>query len=186
MQALARHDARDLLLIEILTGLRHSEAAGLRWEDVDFEHRSLTVKDTKNRTDHMIPMSTYLDGLMTQRFDISGHHEYVFPGTGKHGHITDIRDSVNQVVRHSGIEFSEHDLRRTFETTAESLDISYYTLKKLLNHKIGNDPTAGYIITSAERMREAAQKVANCLAQLMGMPAPPEPSVNISQLRRVK
>jgi integrase len=49
-------------------------------------------------------------------------------------------------VRH---RFSEHDLRQTFETVAESLNISYYTLKRLLNHKTSNDPTAGYILMNA-------------------------------------
>lgn len=78
---------------------------------------------------------------------------------------------------------TEHDLRRTFETTAERLDISYYTLKRLLNHKTGSDPTAGYIVTSAERMREASQKVAGSLAASMGMPAPKQAT---GKLRRVQ
>ncbi len=34
----------------------------------------------------------------------------------------------------SGVSF--HDLRRTFATTAESLDLTVYTLKRLLNHII--------------------------------------------------
>lgn len=47
-----------------------------------------------------------------------------------------------------------HDLRRTFITIAESLDISAYALKRLLNHKMNNDVTAGHIIIDAERLRD--------------------------------
>ena len=57
------------------------------------------------------------------------------------------------MVNDSGVSFSAHDLRRTFITIAESLDISVYALKRLLNHKMTNDVTAGYIITDVERLR---------------------------------
>jgi integrase len=162
-------DARDVLLVELLTGLRQSEAMGLLWCDVDFAHKTITARDTKNGTDHMIPMSTHLAAILKDRFSLTGGGKFVFPGNGKWGHITDIRDSVKIVVAESGVEFTEHDLRRTFETTAESLDVSYYTLKRLLNHKTGADPTAGYIITSTARLRVAAQKIADVLAANMGM-----------------
>lgn len=54
------------------------------------------------------------------------------------------------VIKESGVHFTVHDLRRTFITVAESLDISAYALKSLLNHKMSNDVTAGYIIKDAE------------------------------------
>ena len=56
-----------------------------------------------------------------------------------------------------------HTLRRTFETTAESLDISYYALKRLLNHSMGTDVTSGYIVTSTERLREPMAKICEYL-----------------------
>ncbi len=43
------------------------------------------------------------------------------------------------VTRASGVHFTVHDLRRTFITIAESLDISAYALKRLMNHKMNND-----------------------------------------------
>ena len=55
--------ARDLLLLQIQTGLRDSEAKGLLWEDVDFENRLFTVRNTKNGSDLTIPMSDQLYGL---------------------------------------------------------------------------------------------------------------------------
>jgi integrase len=48
--------ARDYLQLVLLTGLRRSEALGLKWEDVDLLGRTLTVKDTKNHRDQTLPL----------------------------------------------------------------------------------------------------------------------------------
>ncbi|MBU2062486.1 MAG: integrase, partial [Bacteroidetes bacterium] len=52
-----------------------------------------------------------------------------------------------------------HDLRRTFITTAESLDISMFAIKQLVNHKSGSDVTGGYVIKNFERLREPMQRI---------------------------
>jgi len=69
------------------------------------------------------------------------------------------RKQMARVIQESGVHFTIHDLRRTFITVAESLDISAYALKRLLNHKMSNDVTAGYIIKDAERLRAPMQKI---------------------------
>jgi hypothetical protein len=43
---------------------------------------------------------------------------------------------------------------------AESLDISAYADKRLINHKMSRDVTAGYIISDAERLRDPLEKIA--------------------------
>ena len=57
------------------------------------------------------------------------------------------------------MHFTLHDLRRTFITIAESLDIPAYALKRLLNHKDSNDVTAGYIVSDVNRLREPMQRI---------------------------
>ena len=66
------------------------------------------------------------------------------------------------------VSFSTHDLRRTFITIAESLDISVYSLKRLLNHKMTNDVTAGYIITDVERLRAPMQRITDYILKCIG------------------
>ena len=61
-----------------------------------------------------------------------------------------------------------HDLRRTFITIGESLDISAYALKRMLNHKMTNDVTAGYIITDVERLRAPMQKITDYILTRIG------------------
>ncbi|USO04386.1 MAG: hypothetical protein H6853_03700 [Rhodospirillales bacterium] len=61
-------------------------------------------------------------------------------------------------MKQSGISFTCHDLRRTFITIAESLEISAYALKRLINHRV-TDVTGGYIIVDVERLRNPVQKI---------------------------
>jgi integrase len=74
-----------------------------------------------------------------------------------------------KVVEASGIKFMLHDLRRTFITIAESLDIPSYTLKKLLNHSTRNDVTGGYIVTDMERLREPMQRITDYILEQGGI-----------------
>ena len=53
---------------------------------------------------------------------------------------------------------------------AESLELSAYALKKLLNHKSGNDVTAGYIVLDLERLRQPMQAITDKLLKLIGLP----------------
>ncbi len=61
-----------------------------------------------------------------------------------------------------------HDLRRTFITVAESLDISAYAAKRLVNHKMSGDVTAGYIIADVELLRDPMQKITDHLLKCIG------------------
>ena len=86
--------------------------------------------------------------------------QYVFPGEGQTGYIVEPKRAIYTVTAETGISFSCHDLRRTFATLAESLDLSGYTVKALLNHKQqAGDVTAGYIVMSVDRLRDPMQKI---------------------------
>lgn len=85
------------------------------------------------------------------------------------GGLTDPKKQIKNVIDESGVSFTTHDLRRTFITIAESLDISAYSLKRLLNHKMTNDVTAGYIITDVERLRTPMQKITDYIMSCIGL-----------------
>jgi len=92
--------------------------------------------------------------------------QYVFPGEGATGYIVEPKRAIDAVTAVTGITFSCHDLRRTFATLAESLDLSSYTVKALLNHKQQTgDVTGGYIILNVDRLREPMQKITNALQE---------------------
>jgi integrase len=167
VQELDNKTLQDYLLLIIFTGLRRQEAAKLRWEQVNLKAKTFTITDTKNREAHTLPLSDFLYELLNNRKKDS-NSEYVFSGTGIGGYIIEPRRQMAKVISKSGISFTVHDLRRTFITIAESLDIPAYALKRFLNHKMNSDVTAGYIMTDVERLRKPMQLISDYLLKCMG------------------
>ena len=179
VQQLQNETLRDYLLLLILTGLRRQEAATLRWDQIDLTAKTLTVLDTKNHEPHILPLPNYLYQLLLLRSQRK-INDYVFPGPGAAGHIIEPRKQMVNVTKFSGIHFTVHDLRRTFITIAEGLDISAYALKRLMNHKMNGDITAGYIVTDVERLRKPMQQITDYFLKCMGV----EPSAAVLAIQQ--
>ena len=166
VQKLTNETLRDYLFLILFTGLRRQEAAKLQWSQIDLKAKTLTIIDTKNREPHTLPLSDYLFNLFAMRKQ-NASNAYVFPGTGIDGYIIEPRKQMAKVIDDTKIQFTVHDLRRTFITLAESLDIAAYALKRLLNHKMKSDVTAGYIMLDVERLRKPMQMITDHLLRLM-------------------
>ena len=160
---------QDYFMLILLTGLRRQEAASIQWANVDLTAKTFTLHNTKNRESHTLPMSDFLYELFLRR-KTTAKNDFVFPANSGTGHIVEPRKAMLKVAELAGITYTIHDLRRTFITTAESLDISTYSLKRLLNHKMTNDVTAGYLIIDVERLRKPMQIITDYLLQQMGVP----------------
>lgn len=160
VQKLHHEIGRDLLVFLLFTGLRRNEAAGLKWSDIDFDAETIFVEDTKNRQPHMLPMTQPLRQILERRRRVRCN-ELVFPSKRTKGQVRDLRSDLDKIAEETGIEFTVHDLRRTFITIAESLDIPYYAIKRLANHKDSSDVTVGYIVADVERVREPMQKISD-------------------------
>ncbi|MCH7729413.1 MAG: integrase family protein [Planctomycetes bacterium] len=152
----------DYLLLLLFTGLRRNEGASLRFDNIDFVDRTMMIPDTKNCEPLTLPLSDFLFDLLEHRLKETAG-TFVFPGGGKRGHLIEPKRHVQRVIEQSGVPFMLHDLRRTFITVAESLDLSYYAIKRLVNHKISGDVTAGYVVTNVSRLREPMQRITNRL-----------------------
>lgn len=162
--------ARDYFHTLIRTGLRKSEAAGLQAQDVDLRDRSFTVRDTKNHDDHVLPIPAALVDVFERRLETAS--PWVFPNAAGDGPLAKVDRWQKKVTDVSGVRFALHDLRRTFTTVGESLDISVITLKRLLNHRTGTyDVTAGYAVLSVDRLREAIDRIGARLDELAELEA---------------
>jgi integrase len=168
---LQNNHAPDYFRLLLFTGMRKSEGLALRWEHIDFSGRTLTVPRTKNGDPLVLPLSTFLVDLLQARRQRFPTAEWVFPGDDPAKRIEEPKKWILRANLASGIKFSPHDLRRTFITVAESLDLSAYTLKRLLNHRTGWDVTAGYIVLDVERLRVPMQRISDHLLRLCAAPA---------------
>lgn len=161
---------RDYFLLLLLTGLRRNEAATLRWTEIDFDCRTLTVLsvNTKNKREHRLPLSDFLLALLLRRKQARPDSMFVFPGNTGDKPIRDPSYAVSSIGRRCNHKFKIHDLRRNFLTAADLLEIPHYALKKLANHVSDSDVTAGYIVVDVERLRIYMQKISAHFIDLMG------------------
>ena len=164
VQSLRNTAHRDYFITLLLTGLRKEEARTLLWQDVDLIAKTLTVRNTKNHSAHTLPMGPYLAAMLNARERLG---DMVFTST--HGQVGNLRYSLESIARLSGVKFMAHDLRRTFATIAESLDIPAYALKALLNHKGGSDVTGGYLVITTERLRAPMEKIEDFVLKAAGV-----------------
>lgn len=134
---------------------------------VRIDEKTVTISETKAHRSHTLPLSDYLAEMLEQR---QGQHaEYVF--ADEKGRLSNLRYATDRVRAQSGVQFTIHDLRRTFGTIAESLDIPAYALKRLLNHATTTDVTAGYLIVDTERLRKPMQKITDYMLTAGGLRA---------------
>lgn len=156
----------DYLTLVILTGLRRSEAATLPWSQVDLTDRTLWVTETKNHEDLILPISDYLLELLKKRREHI-KEEYVFPGgpRSKHPYMIEPRNQVKRVIKESGVVFGIHDLRRTFASVTDRLNLPEGATSRFINHSKGNSVTRNYIITDLEHIREPMQRITNYILE---------------------
>jgi integrase len=176
---------RDCLLLMMFTGMRSGESKSLRFDDIDLAKRTINLRAevTKGKRSITLPMSDYVHDLLVARRAL-GRTEYVFPGSGKSGYISDLQCAFNEIKEQTGIKISAHDLRRGFITCAESIGLGIGVIKQLVNHAAENDVTIGYVIIEDARLQAATQALTNRLKELCGVMGPA--GENIEKLVRNK
>lgn len=151
----------DLHALMLLTGLRLDEARSLRWPDIDLEAGTLTLIDTKNRSDITLPLSSVTVELFKARRNKS---PWVFPARSGGGHYTRSEQTVENLAKATGVRVTAHDLRRTFiQTGFKALGIELWRVKALSNHTLdAGDITLASYGDMADRLflRENAEAIA--------------------------
>ncbi|MFM0042126.1 tyrosine-type recombinase/integrase [Paraburkholderia sediminicola] len=141
----------------LITGARREELAALRWEDVDFRWRSLTMNDKVEGTGgRTIPLTPYLASLLrhlqrlnemppnkrqTTRLAERGEQwepsEWVFTSkTASDGKIAEPRHAHNRALEPTGLpHISLHGLRRSFGTLSEWVEVPVGVVAQIQGHK---------------------------------------------------
>lgn len=152
-----RREAADYYLLILLTGARPGEVAGIvASRDVDLEGERVTLRDTKNRTDHVLYLSRQAMQIVAARAKGKRPGSKLFT-------VTDPRKTLDAINAAAGTAVSAHDLRATFASVAEEL-VSAYSLKRLLNHVNPGDVTGTHYVGKSEaQLRAAWQTVADAI-----------------------
>ena len=120
----------------LYTGARLSELLTLRWTDVDLPNASVTFRDTKNKTDHTLPLAPDAVDVMKSIPKTKGN-PYVFNGHKRGTHLVNPYKAWRRVLDRAEIErrVTIHDIRRTVGSMLASTGYSTQQIGKLLNHK---------------------------------------------------
>ena len=169
--------ARAYLQALVLTGARREELAGLRWADVDFEWKKLTIADKVEAT-RVIPLTPYLAslvaGLPRAKFKDGNATPYVFSSTmSASGRIAEPRAPHDLVLTDAGIpHVSIHGLRRTFSLLGEAAGAPAGAIAQVMGHK----PSAiaeGYRPRSIDALRPYLATIERFILDKAGIPFEP-------------
>jgi len=152
--------ARDFFIFILFTGMRRNEVLTLKWEDIDLKDKTFTVGKTKNHEGLRLPLTWILLDILERRKNDNGN-PYVFEGEKPNSHLSPPKKQIEKAREIIGFHFTNHDLRRTFTTTAHRLNFGKYTLDRLINHKTedSRDVTARYVILDVEDLREPMNQI---------------------------
>ena len=161
VEALPNQRAKVYLLMALYMGFRSTELLTLEWNHVDVKEQSITLFDTKNGSNHRLPIPSVLLPHIKTLQDHTGGSKWVFAGNNPETPMAVPAKPIKAVTAACGVEFSPHDCRRTFATIAEASSLPMSMIKRLMNHITTNDVTGGYIVTEEETLRTAINKVAD-------------------------
>ena len=154
-QALAEEEnmvARDYVLISLLTGARKSNVLSMRWNEVNFENKTWRIPETKNGESLTVPLMEQAVEILLQRKklnkDVAGNSNlFVFPGTGKEGHLADPKKPWKRICLNATIKLWQLDnaLAALLETAkineGDSINHVYKTITQLAKKKKIELPT---------------------------------------------
>jgi integrase len=143
---------RRAVCLGAYAGLRISEAAALRWSDVDLENQELRVMNSKGNKSRWVPMSPeLLDALLPN----TGGNVV----TGGEAHDTDwLARRIRKAFRNAGIHATFHQLRHRYATIAYEATGDILTVSRLLGHANLNT-TQIYVRTREDVARAIALAV---------------------------
>ena len=120
----------------LMTGLRRTEALGLRWTWVDGKSRCIRFEDTKSGA-QLRPIGAAAVSLLASRQQPADDSRWVFPAERGEGHFVGLPKVLNRVCARGGLQgVSVHVLRHTFAAVAAEMGFSELTIAGLLGHTL--------------------------------------------------
>lgn len=164
--------SKDYILMMLFQGSRRTETSTLKWKDVNLTLGTAKFRETKTGVALEVPLSRFILDRLEDRmkYYYDGPESFVFPSYGKSGHIEDVRVALKMAQDASGVYLSHHDLRRSFISYCEELEINIFSRKRLANHAIPLDVTEGYTLFNMERLRVIIEKIAKFILDSAGIP----------------
>lgn len=150
--ACAEH-LKPIVIVALNTGMRKEEILSLKWKDLDYRIRTISILDTKNGESRKIPMN---DSVYRTLLDIGKKADSPWVFCKKNGErYGNVRKAFEGARKRAGIvDFRFHDLRHTFASHLVMAGVDLRTVQELLGHK-SFEMTLRYAHLSPEHKKRA-------------------------------
>jgi integrase len=145
-RALGDNQYGAIVKLLMLTGARRDEIASLRWSEIDVDEATVTLPParTKNRREHIIPLSDQALAILSaqpQRLEADGAlRDFVF-GRGPRGFQdwsgskADLDARITAARKGKTLDWTLHDFRRSLSTALhERFNVQPHVVEAMLGH----------------------------------------------------
>lgn len=134
--ALLKH--RIALTLIYSAGLRSQEVINLKLSDIDFERRTIHIRQSKYKKDRMVPLSGYIALGLKKYISAEHPHLWLFNGKEPDGRysVKGLSWMLRETLKKTNItkDVSLHSLRHSYATHLLEEGVNIVTIKELLGH----------------------------------------------------
>ena len=185
LEAAEKRGVLPMFYLELVSGIRKGELVALRWEDLDVEHRTISVSKqalgglgkelvvNRPKTENSIrAISIPQDAvdLLVQAHEKHPENPYLFPSplTGGMYHPDSVVNLHKKILKDAGLEHIRfHDLRHTFATMALQNGVDVKTVSNMLGHYDAGFTLRTYTHATRQMQEQAAEKMGNFMKQVL-------------------
>jgi integrase len=144
----------------LLTGARAGSIEALRWENIDFDKKTVRFMVTKGNRPYTVPLSDVLAKALRAYRDAGAvpPSDWVFPSHTKAGYHLVAVKNVREGVR------PPHAMRHRFRTTLAQLGAAPDSARLLMGHSMRGDVSRDYI-TESPLLIESLRPITNAVSE---------------------
>ena len=163
----------------LLTGARREELGELRWEDINFRWKGMSLGDKIEGT-RQVPLTAYVESLIAA---LPRRNEWVFSSpASKSGRMVEPSIAHRQACAAAGLELTLHGLRRSFGTLSEWLEIPAGVVAQIQGHKPSATAEKHYRVRPLDLLRVHHQRIEAWMLEQAGIefkPAADSPNLRV-------
>lgn len=153
----------------LLTGARPGELLRLGWSDVEFQWKSLTIRD-KVEGERVIPLTPYVAALLAA---LPRRGPYVFMSGKAAGPIAPPNHAATRVCALAGVPpVTLHGLRRSFKSLSEWVEVPVGVVAQIMGHKPSATAEKHYTVRPLDLLAKWHTKIESWILEQAGIEAP--------------
>lgn len=129
---------RIVLTLIYSAGLRSQEVINLKISDIDFERKTIHIRQSKYKKDRIVPLSDYIAKGLKQYIAVEHPHIWLFNGKEQDGRysVKGLSWVMREALKKTNIskEVNLHSLRHSYATHLLEDGLNIVTVKELLGH----------------------------------------------------